>query len=525
MPLERTRTIWRADGGAVAASYALALSGLVVTAGIGFDVAQVAALDTELQNAADQAALAAATQLDGSSNAISNATTAASGLVVNRSLMANDGGTSQVTVSGLTFYPTKADAEADTNATTTATAAKFVRVSLNTRRARYALTAVGGLIAALSPNIAARATAGMGSSLCKVPPVMMCNPNSDTTSFNVNNFIGSGILLTAHGSGGAYTSGDFGYLDVGAGASDLGKLLAYANPPGDCVDITQPTTQPGSMASVINDFNTRFDIFDNGDSNNCYGGSLCPPSDNSRKDVVQSGNLTTSSNFKKKDCGFGGGNGWQFSPNPYRPQSTNSATADLCSTTNKCSTLSSGLPDAMGFPRDLKHAWPNPNMTADRIGDGQWDINAYWQVNHGTAWSGQVATTVTGRAYPTRYEIYKWERANPGTGYRQFNSSGNYTDFQAPVCRPGLSPSGTNPDRRVIPVAVVNCSGLNGAAKVTPIDWIDVFLVEPSLNRGSGKNTYTNLGDIYVEVIGRNTQGAEGATSQVVRRDKPYLVK
>ena len=507
----------RNGDGAVAASYALALTALVAVIGVGFDYAQLGTLDTELQNAADQAALAAATQLDGTSTAITRATTAASSLVVNRSLMANDGGASQLTVSGLTFYPTKPDAEADTNATTTPSAAKFARVTLANRHTRYTLTPVISLIAPNSPNVTAKATAGLGSSICKVPPVMLCNPNADATSFNVASYIGKGLLLVAKGSGGSYVPGNFGFLDVGGGASDLGKLLGYTDPPGNCVDLAQLATKTGSMASVINDFNTRFDIFDQGDSNNCYGGALCRPSDNSRKDVVQSGNLTTASAFQKKDCGFttgGGGSGWRISNDPYRPVVQKTCAQQACSQNTKA------LPDAMGYPRDLKHAWPNPNMTNDRVGDGDWDIGAFWKVNHGAAWSGQVSTAVTGRTYPTRYEIYQWERAHP-VNSRQFNSSGNYTDFQAPMCLPGYAPGGNNADRRVIPVAVVNCTGLNGSKPVTAIDWVDVFLVEPSLSRSG----YTNSGDIYVEVVRRNVQGAEGAASQVVRRDKPYLVK
>lgn len=511
------------ERGAVATTYALALVGLVVAAGVGYDYAQVATLDTELQNAADQAALAGATQLDGKSDAITRAQTAAQTYVANSSIMANDGGTSAVAIDSASyaFYATKADAEADANPVTTGAAAKYVKVSVVSRKAHYTLTPIISRVVQ-SGSINASATAGLGSSICKVPPVMMCNPAANPSVFDVASYIGKGLLLVAHGAGGSYVPGDFGYLDVGAGANALGKLLAYANPPGDCVEITSPTTQPGSMASVINDFNTRFDIFDNGDSNNCYGGSLCPPSDNSRKDVVQSGALTTSSSLSKQDCGFAsgkGGKGWRFSDHPYRPTSAQTCDAAAC-TDNP----SAGVyPDAMGYPRDFKHAWPNPAMNSDRIGDGSWDINAYWHANHNAAWAGQVSTAVAGRSYPTRYEIYKWERANPGAGYLQ--TASGFTTFQAPMCRPGSAPGGTAPDRRVIPVAIVNCTGLNGAAQVTPIDWMDVFLVEPSLSRKVSSSTYSSVGDIYVEVVGRTTQGSEGATSQVVRRDKPYLVK
>ena len=55
---------FRTDQAAIAPLYALALFALVGMAGIGFDYARLVSMDTELQNAADQAALAAATQLD-----------------------------------------------------------------------------------------------------------------------------------------------------------------------------------------------------------------------------------------------------------------------------------------------------------------------------------------------------------------------------------------------------------------------------------------------------------------------------
>ena len=52
------------EGGAVAPIVALSLFGLIAAGGLAFDYARLAAMDTELQTAADQAALAAATQLD-----------------------------------------------------------------------------------------------------------------------------------------------------------------------------------------------------------------------------------------------------------------------------------------------------------------------------------------------------------------------------------------------------------------------------------------------------------------------------
>ena len=84
------------QSGAVAVTYALALTGLIAVAGVGFDFGRLASLDSELQDAADEAALAAATQLDGKSGAITRAQSAvnnyfanSSSSVVNRTLNAN----------------------------------------------------------------------------------------------------------------------------------------------------------------------------------------------------------------------------------------------------------------------------------------------------------------------------------------------------------------------------------------------------------------------------------------------------
>ena len=71
-------------------------------------------------------------------------------------------------------------------------------------------------------------------------------------------------------------------------------------------------------------------------------------------------------------------------------------------------------------------------------------------------------------------------------------------------------------------MAVVNCvaNGVQGSSNNVPVErWIDVFLVEPSLNRNR-----TNNGDIYVEIIGPTLNGGANA-SQVVVHQVPYLIK
>lgn len=529
--------------GAVAPTVAIALFALVGIGGLAFDYARLANMDTELQQAADQAALAAATQLDQQANSIERATAAARSLISNITLFANDGGAPGVTVPTITFCSAFDDSLADTAAactvTTSDTAARVVWVQIGSRTANYAMTPVLGLFS--SGSINAQGVAGVSSAICKEPPMMMCNPAGG--AFNVNNYVGKGIQLKATGGGGAWAPGDFGFLDVGAGAADLAKVMGFSTSNFECVDVTQPSTEPGGLTSVMNEFNTRFDVYESGDSIGCFGQSNCAPSLNSRKDVV----INHGAPYTKGNCGLvtgGGGNGWRvLDDQAYRP-------------TDSSSTYTA-TPALIGYPHDRCHAYNNTGdcmsnygTAHERIGTGDWDIDAYWRVNHASA--AVVVDSATGRlgyptsfntqimaaaplpagvtrSYPTRYQVYRWEMANVAVRLPARTIAGGYTDHGQAVCQPGLtasSPGGTNPDRRVFPVSVINCTGLNGKSPVTPLDTVDVFLTEPSANRDRpDKTEVTKLGDIYVEIIGHTGQGTGSTTNQFVRRDKAYLIR
>lgn len=531
------------EGGAVAPTVALSLFALIGAGGVAFDYARLATLDTELQNAADQAALAAATQLDKQPGARARAIAAANNLVKNQTLFANDGSATGIGGLTLTFCSAFNDSVASTAAACTVTTldaeARTVWVQVGGRTANFALTPIVGALS--SATVTAEAVAGQSSAICKQPPMMMCNPTSGT--YDINKLVGRGVRLKGSGT---LSPGNFGFLDVGAGASDLAKVMGWSTSTFECADVTNPSTKPGNIESVVNEYNTRFDLFESGDSIGCFGSSLCAPSLNSRKDVV----ISHGAPYTKNNCGVvnPGGNGWSISAAPYRPTTS----AELPAST---------VVDAMGYPHDRCHAfnhtgncmdaatWGAANVSGhERIGTGDWDINAYWRANHNTeaVAAGNVYPTslnatimavaplpagVT-RSYPTRYQVYRWEMLNAATRL-QPRTVGTSTDHGQPVCRSGLpasTPGSTNPDRRVIPVAVVNCAGLGGGVeKVNPLDTVDVFLTEPSAARSTGsggsKVTYTEVGDFYVEVIGHTAQGTGSTTNQFVRRDKPYLIR
>ena len=114
----------RSERAAIAPLTAMSLFGLIAVGGLAFDYARLAAMDTELQQAADQAALAAATQLDRVEGAQTRATTAiqdpddAKRLAANLTRFANDeedAGTS-VEIESITFCSEFDDSVEDTTA-------------------------------------------------------------------------------------------------------------------------------------------------------------------------------------------------------------------------------------------------------------------------------------------------------------------------------------------------------------------------------------------------------------------------
>lgn len=552
--------LWSDQSGAIAAVYALALPALIAVGGIAFDYARMASLDTELQQAADQAALAAVTQLDQTATSCTRAVAAARALISNQTLFANDGnvagtnvaiadqtantGCGNGTTDKVKFFSAYTS-ETSNTVTTSAVAAKFVSVTVNSRKAVYALTPI---VAALnSGDMQGTAVAGLGSAICKVPPVMICNPNeSGDPNFTTANYAGKGLKLVSVGNGNsAWAPGNFGYLDVGTSTSnpnvELREALGWISLPGDCSGVIGVKTRTGAGTTVTQAINTRFDIYErsnnntqtgkgnngNGGNASCPTGGTCPPSINVVKDVIMKGSPANAS-----QCGLSK-NEWEEASKPYLPTS---ATADLAN---------ADLPDAMGHPRDKCHsvAVGTTGACAGPIGDGNWDRNAYFRVNYG--WNSTQWPTNTNTASnplpssPTRYQVYSWEIAHRGEligGNTILDTTsrkiGSYDDHDRPICSPlqsfgtGLVPGGSTVDRRRISTAVINCTAnsVNGGGNtVYPVlKWIELFLVEPSLNRDR-----TDANDVYAEVIGETTlYGAGGTTAgQVVRRDKPYLIE
>lgn len=269
----------RDESAAVAATVALSLFALIAAAGIAFDYARMATLDSELQNAADHAALAGVTQLDGTDGARDRATLAAQTLVSNITRQSNDGVGTAIgipTIEFLTSEGASATSDAD---------ADRIRVSVAPRSVFYALTPIVGLLS--SDNLNASALAGVQTSICNVPPLYMAfDPASQDLSRLVT---GTGVLLL-----GAESASQFGYLENGKGGNGVQKAMAWDDQEGRCQGSASVSIQTGVIAAVKNGFNTRFASGGgnggggNGGGNggggngggNCPNGGTCSPAEN-----------------------------------------------------------------------------------------------------------------------------------------------------------------------------------------------------------------------------------------------------
>ena len=556
------RRLIRNDDGAVAPTVALSLVALLAVGGIAFDYAHMGSLDTELQDAADQAALAAATQLDGQANACARAAAAASALLTNTTRFANDGAGANISVTNesacdatgsIRFYQAY-DQTTDTPgaAATSATNAKFVLVQVNTRRANYALTPIVGVLS--SGNMGAEAVATLGSGgICKVPPLMICNPNeAGGGTFPTAADVGKGLKLEA-GGGQTWAPGNYGYLDFGNGANSLEQGMGANNDVEPCVSTSNVSTKPGNTASVPAGINTRFDIYENGLVAYCAQGTgNCSPAVDTIKDVIHpqfsSGsapNETARTGQGNPDnCAMTGNGPWSLPTKSYQPDSV-----------TRAQPVAIGDPNSMGLPRDICHAISaSGDCTNGRFGDGNWDRNLYFHINYGTTgtawqslgWLSSWATTngVTLSSI-SRYNVYRAEVAAiqagtllnaGGTDAKRRlaetrsngngNGNGNTTNFYAygnARCAPAQAATSTIKDRRLLTAAVVNCTAGNvkGSSSITPMGWVDLFLVEPSLNRG----TLTGQDQIYVEVKGVATKPNGDSAFQYFLRQRPRLVK
>lgn len=526
------RQLYSDQRGAVAVLFAILAALLIGVGMLAIDIPRMAVFNTDLQNAADAAALAGAWELDGTTGAQNRAISAAVNAFTNAQKFGSSASSSiTINSANISFY--SALPTLDTDAMSTATAAtgdsdsSYIEVSIPNQGINFMFASVLGGPASTQASI--DAVAGADLKVCGLVPMFLCNPteptNNTDTTVKPNYASLKGRLIQSDDA--ALGPGNFGFLcpsgdqttSTTCGASVLPQF--FGSTQGSCLPRSGLlTTSPGhSKGPVQSGTNVRFDDWDStmiGFINN----SLYAPS----RDVTQ-GN--SAQGTKGNGC-FHGNNvnsigSIPSAPNPANPPAAEGMPPDNCFYTGTCSFNSQ-----------------------TNIGNGTWDYQTYYETNHSndgnttnayppTNWPGGTAPTT-----PTRYETYRYELETtpPGSttlpnsvveagqtiinGAKKANTTtenGGVPPPSGKECYSGTPPSdgisylGANDglnadgsvktsllnDRRVMLLAMVDCNAqtVSGRTTIKPADYAYVFMVNPYGTDPTGGNKTMDF-----EVIG-----------------------
>lgn len=449
------------DGGGIAVYAALGMAAFMGVGALAIDIGRFMHLHTDLQSAADAAALAGAAELNGEAalpngmlGARARAEAAAkNALFANTQTFATDGAGEVVAVSGVEFLSSLSP----TTAATSDLDAAYIRVTVAER------TVTGSLIRPLlgeqNLTTSASAVAGMDTVACAVPPLMLCNPNEDPVLGGGEFTIQPGqlIWLKAQGSGSSWAPGEFSLLDTpdgSQGTKDLTEQLA-SNKPKGCYLQSAVGLAPGQKMPTADGINVRFDIYDgqfDPKKMSTDDFALYAPDVNVTKGkVVQQNSCTITSNTKT------------LMPMPL----------DTCFTGGGCG-------------------------GNGRVGDGNWDRAGYWTANNGMA---------PPSANITRYETYLYENKH-GIPEKAGGESGK------PVCAPA-----GEAERRVIHVAVVNCKeqAAKGNKTVRAKAFARLFVTRPMLQYPDDPDQASGKNNLWAELIDIAEAGEDDAIHNIIQ--------
>jgi hypothetical protein len=265
------RRLLKDERAGVAAYAAMAALTAIGAGAAAVDFGRAAILRTQMQNAADARAMAAAAQLDGRDGARSRATKVARETMDSKTAIAADGDDIKVTdpVFYSQYMPSKVLATSDQDA-------GIVEVTLEARRVDYIFSPILRFVGVGdtldSQRIVTYAAAQPEPFICHAPPLMICDygdkgfgVHSSTDDLRNPIHAGKQVRLKEQGSGGSWAPGNFGLLslpDGSSGSSDLEAALAALSPE-DCYSLDVTTATGSKIEKIVNAVNSRFDITDN----------------------------------------------------------------------------------------------------------------------------------------------------------------------------------------------------------------------------------------------------------------------
>jgi Flp pilus assembly protein TadG len=465
--LQFSRNLWHDTSGVILPYVTVMLVVIIGLALLAVDGARYQSLQTQMQAAADAAALAGAAELNGQTGARSRATAAINNYLSNQ--LSGMGITTAVQHSAPAYYsalPAANQLPSNGTAATDDADAHFVLVTI-TPVTVPTLFPVSFLAAGATNSFSAgaQAVAGMDENICGIPPVYVCNPWEGTgtslSSALANQAqIRKQLQLLNDGTNGP---GHFGWLvppDGNVSASNLQEWISVTSPK-TCYSTNTVNLNVGAKQSTLNGFNVRLDIGADGTH---------APDVNVRKG--------------------------------YAPPSN----GNFCNATTASSPTTS-----RALPQDACYA--SGTCPFSYQGDGQWDCASYWSTEHNPASAPAPAVNEFGQSRVcgttatttfTRYEIYRYEiTQNKLTDWSRGsgNSSQQYTN--SPINKAGengqplcLGASSGVAGRRAFPVAVINCtanSALMGNGGVNAVNipveaFANFFISEPVNTTGAASN-------------------------------------
>ena len=480
---QSARAFWNDTSGVILPYVTVMLVVIVGLSVLALDGARLMSLQTQLQNGADALALAGAAELDRLPDAETRARTAIQRLLANSTLFGSRANRT-IAVSNIKFYSRlPANDASPMSAGTPATSpgnARFVSVSVRPVTLQTILPAAffGG---ANTVTTAASAVAGFDQVVCGVTPIYVCNPYetagmtydqaTEALQRAAANPSDQGRLMRLHqyGRNASYDADDYGFLDsptLGSDEMSLIDSLAVVRPAA-CFLQRGVNFRPGLLRSAREGFNVRFDIYE-GAMSERYNDSNYRPAQNVRK-----GYVLASGDENQNACAARRGANWPIGSGPNRV---------------------TGLP--------LDRSWP-----IDGMGEGNWDFDSYWQVNHGDSEPPQSLNggAASNADVPSRYRVYRYEIEQGRVADVSIGGESG-----APACYSGGDLPGT-PDRRILHAAIVNCQSLQLAGEeqfnVPVAAFGKLFLTLP-LERSQT--------DLYVEMVGLVRPG-DGVSFDVVQ--------
>jgi len=295
-PIKREKTFHTNERGSVMIMTAILMLGLLLCVGLCIDISRLYMTRTEIQNAADAAALAAARELNSGSSGIADGVTVANAIVNNYGF-----GRTRVTVANIEYavnlnqgtYVSAATAQANP------TNIRFVRVTTQTVSTAMLFSSS---VLGSSLTEAATATAGMSvgiNTICDFFPVAVALDDSDpvTAGFQVPppNTVMTLNFTQGTNNSATLAAHDYIVLEVpditGNGAPETAVLSAGLTSICQTLNVNIPfhMTPSSNMNNgprqITDGVNTRFNVYGNGYGNALQPGTY-PPDSNVRENIT-----------------------------------------------------------------------------------------------------------------------------------------------------------------------------------------------------------------------------------------------